>query len=265
MWRNISPSRRPITDGPEPERLSGFFIDHGFLDLFEIAPVRGRGIQERDTRDGAPQVVMIGYGYWQRRFAGREDVVGQQLRLDNGSAEIIGIMPKGFFREATIWQPYKATPQMTPMRATGSTTYARLRRGVGIAQAERELTAILGRVDAKGPKLLPGWTVRLTPLLERETRGYWTTANILLGAAGLIVLIACVNVAGLLLARGTTRMHEVAIRASIGAGRWRIARQLLTESVLLALAGAVVGVLLAWWTLDTLVANIPLPVGVCSA
>jgi predicted permease len=260
MWRNIPGRLRPITDGPEPERLDGLLIDHGYLDLFGIAPIRGRAIQERDTRPGAPAVVMIGYGYWQRRYAGRDDAIGQQLRLDDGSAEIIGVMPRSFFRDVALFRPLTTTGRMTAMRATGATTYGRLRRGVSIAQAERELTAVLGGVAATGPTLLPGWTARLQPLVDRETSGYWTTANILLGAVGLILLIACVNVAGLLLARGATRMHEVAIRASIGAGRWRLIRQLLTESVLLALGGAIVGVLLAWWTLDALVANIPLPV-----
>ena len=258
MWRNIS--RSPITDGPEPERLRGLEIDSHYLGLFEIAPIRGRAIQEPDTREGAPAVVMIGYGYWQRRFAGRDDVIGQRLRLDNDTAEIIGVMPINFYRTTAIWRPLKMSSNMTSMRGSGAVTYGRLRGGVSLEQAERGLTEILGRTKAAGPALVAGWSARLQTLLARNAFGYWTTANILLGAVGLILLIACVNVAGLLLARGATRLHEVAIRASIGAGRGRLVRQLLTENVLLSLTGAIVGVLLAWWALDALVANIPLPV-----
>ena len=258
MWRTISPLA-PITDGPEPERLRGYQIDPHYLDLFRIAAIRGRGIQERDTRDGAPPVVMIGYGSWQRRYAGRDDVIGEPLRLDNETAEIIGVLPKNFYRETAIWRPLKIQPQMNPQRGSGVVTFGRLRRGISLEQAERELTAILGRVPAKGPPLEAGWSARVQTLLARSTSGYWTTARILLGAVGLILLIACVNVAGLLLARGATRIPEMAIRSSIGAGRFRIIRQLLTESVLLALAGALGGILIAWWALDLLVANVPLP------
>ena len=258
MWRTIF--RSPIADGPEPERLRGYEIDEHYLDLFGIVPIRGRAIQMQDTVEGAPPVVMIGYGYWQRRFAGRDDAVGQRLQLDDEAAEIIGVMPMSFYRTTALWKPLKRSSQMATVRGSGAATYGRLRAGVSLDSAERELTRILGSVDAKGPKLTPGWSARLRTLIERNALGYWTTANILLGAVGLILLIACVNVAGLLLARGATRMHEVAIRASIGAGRVRLMRQLLTESVLLSLAGAAVGVLVAWWTLDSLVANIPLPV-----
>ncbi len=258
MWRSIF--RSPIADGPEPERLRGYEIDEHYLNLFEVAPIRGRGIQPHDTAQGAPPVVLIGYGYWQRRFAGRDDTVGQRLRLDNVDAEIIGVLPQRFHRNTAIWVPMKMSSEMAGMRGSGAVTYGRLRSGITIDQAQRELTEIVSRSPSTGPKLVPGWTVRVETLLARETRGYWTTANILLGAVGLILLIASVNVAGLLLARGATRSHEVAIRASIGASRGRIVRQLLTESLLLSLAGAAVGMFIAWWTLDALVANIPLPV-----
>jgi predicted permease len=257
MWRNIF--RPPVVDGPGPERLRGLEIDEYYLGLFGVAPIRGRGIQAHDTREGAAPVVLLGYGYWRRRFGGQDNVVGQRLRLDNDSAEIIGVLPMNFNRNTAIWLPLRLAGRMAEMRGTGASTYGRLRDGVSVEQARLELTEILSRASDLEP-FQPGWSVGVTTLLEGRTHGNWTTANILLGAVGLILLIACVNVAGLLLARGATRMHEVAIRASIGAGRGRLIRQLLTESLLLALTAGVVGMLVAWWTLDALVANIPLPI-----
>lgn len=257
MWRSIF--RSPVADGPEPERLRGYEIDEHYLGLFGVAPVRGRAIQAQDTREGAPPVVMIGYGYWQRRFAGRDDAVGQRLQLDDESVEIIGVMPMSFYRTTALWKPLKLSSEMAGVRGSGAATYGRLRPGVTIDYAKGELVRAIGASQATTVPLRPGWSVRVRTLLERETVGYWTTANILFGAVALILLIACVNVAGLLMARGATRMHEVAIRASIGAGRGRLIRQLLTESMLLSIAGAMVGVGVAWLTLDTLVSNIPLP------
>jgi putative ABC transport system permease protein len=258
MWRNIF--RPPIVDGPEPERLRGMEVDEYFLGIFGIVPVLGRGIQAQDTVEGAPAVVLLSHAYWLRRFGGKDDVIGQRLRLDNETAEIVGVMPRTFFRNTPLWVPLKVTSAMAPRRGSGAVTYARLRSDISMDQAKRELSEVFGRVQTSGETGAPGITASITTLLERETNSYWTTANILLGAVGLILLIACVNVAGLLLARGATRLHEVAIRASIGAGRGRLIRQLLTESLLLAFAGGAVGVLVAWWTLDSLVANIPLPV-----
>ena len=249
-----------LADGPEPERLRGYEIDERYLGLFGIVPHRGRGIQEADTRPGAPLVVVIGHGYWQRRFAGQDNAVGQRLQLDNNSYEVVGVLPPGFYRTTALWLPLKTAAASYERRGMGNSTYARLRRGLTVEQASRELTNIVAGLPGQDGTSGPGSYASVQTLLERNTRGYWTTGNILLGAAGLILLIACVNVAGLLLARGATRLHEVAIRASIGAGRMRLIRQLLTESLLLALAGSAVGLLVAWWTLDSLVANIPLPV-----
>ncbi|HXT71564.1 MAG TPA: ABC transporter permease [Vicinamibacterales bacterium] len=257
QWDTSDPM---IADGAEPQRLRGNEIDGHYLGLFGVVPLRGRGIQDADTRPDAPRVVVIGYGLWQSRFGARDDAIGQQMRLDNESYEIVGVLPRGYYRTTALWLPLKVSPAMFTRRGAGTVTYARLRTGVTIDQASRELTSLLAGVQDDREPRVPGTYAYVETLLARETRGYWTTGNILLGSAGLILLIACVNVAGLLLARGATRLHEVAIRASIGAGRWRLTRQLLTESLVLAAAGAALGLLLAWWTLDSLVANIPLPV-----
>lgn len=256
MWRNIF--RPPVADGPSPERLTGQEIDQSYLDLLGIAPIRGRGIVEADMLDGAPPVVLIGYDYWQRRFGGRDDAVGQVIYFDLGEATIIGVLPSSFERTAPIFRPLRVDPRQIAGRGTGTATYVRLKDGVSIDRAQRELTRILSG--------LPGWRtddeVRLQPLLERSTSGYWTTSNVLAGAVGLILLLGCVNVAGLLLARGSSRAAELSIRASIGAGRARLVRQLLTESLVLAVAGGALGILLAAWTLDALVTNIPLPISI---
>ena len=249
-----------IAGGVEPERVRGYEIDSHYLGIFGVVPHRGRGIQDADTREGAPRVVVIGFGYWQRRFGGRDDAIGKQLRLDDDSYEIVGVLPRGFYQNTTLWLPLKSPSASFAKRGSGVSNYARLRRGLTLEEASRELTGILSGVQEQGETAGPGSFVYVETLLARNTYGYWTTGNILLGSAGLILLIACVNVAGLLLARGATRMHEVAIRASIGAGRGRLVRQLLTESLLLATAGAALGLVLAWWTLDALVTNIPLPV-----
>lgn len=249
-----------IADGPQPERLRGYEIDAHYLGIFGVVPHRGRGVQDADTVEGAPRVVVISYGYWLSRFAGKDDAIGQRLRLDNESYEIVGVLPPGFYRTTPLWLPLRTSAAMHARRGSGISNFARMRSGITVEHTSSELTRILSGIKEDGAAPPAGWFVHVDTLLARNTFGYWTTGNILLGAAGLILLIACVNVAGLLLARGATRMHEVAIRASIGAGRARLMRQLLTESLLLAAAGTAVGLLLAWWTLDALVRNIPLPV-----
>ena len=252
VWRTLAV--KPITDGPNPERLSDIEISDGYLELYGVTPLLGRGIRADDMRDDAELVLLLGYDYWTRAFGGREDAIGKTIRFDDGTFTIVGVLPKRFGRDTPIWRPIRLTPFVFTKRGLGTDIDARLRPGVTVEAAEHELTNIL----ARGPDWTPGQTVRLSSLLDADVRQSRTTVGILAGAVGLILLIACVNVAGLLLARGATRVPELAIRAAIGAGRLRLVRQLLTESLLLAAVGGAAGVLVAWWSLDAIVTNIPI-------
>ncbi len=252
VWRDITVP--PISDGSQPERLPGFEISEDYLKLYGITPILGRGIQAEDTRVGAPAVVLLGYDYWQSRLGGSREVLGQTIRFDSGAATIVGVLPAGFYHATPIWRPLRVTPFVLSRRGIGTTIDGRLRPGVPLERAQRELTDLL----ASQPGATKGQAVVLEPLLGYVTRSYVTTVNILASAVALILLIACVNVAGLLLGKGAARLPELAIRASIGAGRLRLLRQLLTESLVLSIAGGLAGVAVAWVTLDTLVANIPM-------
>lgn len=243
-------SPAPFVGRDTPERLSGLSVTEGYFEMFGVAPAVGRTFSEDMTASGAPQVAMLGYSYWQRRFAGDPAVVGRAVRIGRDAVTVIGVVPQGFERSIDIWLPIR-----NPANLRGFTeSYARLRDGISLDVAQREWTAAL----QQGTPWPAGTTVQLTPLLEDVSRGSRRTLNTLAGGVGLILLIACVNVGGLLLARGSTRGPELAVRASIGAGRGRLVRQLLTESAVLATAGTAGGIFLAWLFLDSVVALVPL-------
>jgi predicted permease len=250
--RSISPP--PITDGQSPEPVRGMEISEGYLDLYGVTPLLGRGIEADDTRDDAESVLLLGYDYWKRAFGGRSDVLGKRMRFDDGVFTIVGVLPRSFGHDTPIWRPIRVTPFVLNTRGLGTSIDARLRPGLTVDAAERELTNVLPRETGWAA----GRSVRLDSLLDSDVKQYQTTARILAGAVALILVIACVNVAGLLLARGATRVPELAVRAAIGAGRLRLVRQLLTESVLLAAVGGTAGVVVAWWSLDAIVANLPM-------
>jgi putative ABC transport system permease protein len=246
-----------IVDMGEAERLTVHRVSEGFFDVFDVRPLRGRAFTAEDTRPGTPLVLLLGHSYWRMRFGGDETVLGRQIRVAGEPATIVGILPAGFHPRVSVWQPYPREIVPETIRGSGAPVIARLQPGLSREQAEKNLSQIVGAFDAAQGKIA-ATTVRLESLYDEAVAGIGPMVGTLSGAVAAILLIACVNVAGLLLARGATRQRELAIRASIGAGRARLIRQLLTESVVLASAGGLAGVLLAWITLDALVAIVPL-------
>jgi predicted permease len=248
-----------VDAGGGPERVAVNELSEGLLELYGATPILGRPIGRDDEAVGAPSVILLGYGYWRSRFGGDPNVVNRTVRFVEGPATIVGVLPATFFRKAAIWRPHplNTTFWAPNRRGRGTDTFARLAAGVSLQDAERTLTELTQRLAAERGEPT-NIKVQLKSLYSETTAGYSTTVNTLLGAVGFILLIACVNVAGLLLARGAARRPELAIRASIGAGRARLIRQLLTESLVLAFAGGSVGALFASASLDALVTIIPM-------
>ena len=250
--------RGRIVDGPEPARIEVGQFTEAYLSMHGVTPLLGRDFTREDTEPGAPAVALLGYGYWQSRYAGRRDVIGETIRLDDGAATIVGVLPASFSADTPVSRPLQIPTDEVTRRGTGRVTvYARLRPGVSVDRAAAELSARMAGQPLPDGSDRPARAV-VDSRLESTVGRYRTTVAILAGAVGLILLLACVNVAGLLLARGAARRSELALRASLGAGRPRLIRQLLTESLVLALAGGGAGVLLAWLCLDAIVANIPM-------
>ena len=250
--------RGRIVDGPEPTRVEVSQFSEAYLSMHGVTPLFGRDFTREDTAFGAPAVALLGYGYWQSRYAGRRDVIGETLRLDDGVATIVGVLPASFEANIPLARPLRIPPDEVTQRGTGRVTVlARLRPGVTVDQASADLSARMAGEplpDGSGQRM----RVSVSSRLESTVSRYRTTVTTIASGVSLILLLACVNVAGLLLARGAGRQSELALRAALGAGRLRLIRQLLTESLVLALTGGAAGVFLAWLSLDALVASIPI-------
>ena len=245
-----------IVEAGAPQRLTVAEASEDFLETYGIKPILGRGIHLDDTHEGAPPVALLGHAFWQRDFGGDPDVLGRTIRIQNRPVTIVGVLPAGFYSETAVWQARQFAAARLERRGSGTPVVARLRPGVTPAQAAVALDAVTPP-STSGPTPFPARVV-IESMYEDETGQFGATIRTLSMAVGLVLVLACVNVAGLMLARGATRDVELAIRASIGAGRGRLVRQLLTESLVLALAGALTGMLLAYAALDSLVALIPL-------
>ena len=250
-----------LTGKQLPERVETASVSPGIFDVLSTKPVLGRVFAADEDQPGKNAVIVLSDGLWRRRFGADPDILGSTLDLDGASYKVVGIAPRGFhLPESTseLWIPYTPEPRELAKRGLRTlTVIARLKPGVTPRQAEIGMQAIARRIEETSPDTNAGYSAIVVPLSEQITGDIRPTLWTLMGAVVFILLIACVNVANLLLARASTREKEMAVRTSLGADPARIVRQLLTESVLLALIGGAAGLLLAEWSISILVKLAP--------
>ncbi len=261
-WRAVSRSLEHIvwyrswkfslTSGGEPERVNLGLVSAGFFECLGVSPLMGRGFQASEIAPGNDQVALISSGLWRRRFGGDPQIVGKSIVLDGIPYNVIGVMPESFqafvpymFDKVDVWAPvsrtFEAKRQWEVVSAVG-----RLKPGVTLPQAQAEMDAVCKRLEPEG-RAFRGHGVNLVPLDREMVSGVRSALLILCGAVGCILLIACANLAGLMLARTSARQKEIAVRTVMGAGRGRLVRQLITECMLLAAIGGALGLALSIW------------------
>jgi len=258
-----NPNSLDYAGSDEPDVIRAALVSRGFFQVFGASALHGRTFLAEEYEAGKNQVVMLSHGIWQRRFGEDKNIIGRTLMLDGQPTTVVGVMPPDFRlylfdREEEMWSPQVPNDAMKQQRkATYLKVVARLKPNVTLVQAQAELNSIAGQLALENPNTNQG--VGITAVTLREhLQGKWRQPLLILfGAVGLVLLIACANTANLSLARGCEREREFAIRAAIGAGRNRIMRQLLIESLMLAGLGCIGGLLLAIWVVDLLVAFNP--------
>jgi len=251
-----------LTGKGEPQRLVSVKATAHYFDVYQIKPVLGRTFVPEEDAPGRDHVVVLSHAFWQRVFGSETNVVGRAIQLNGEPYTVIGVAPPHFGEASKVdtWVPMGFKPDETAADARGGhylNVVGRLRPSVNITSARSELELLAAQLARQYPDSNLGWGVTMSPILDYSVRDVRPILYTLLGAVGCVLLIACANIGNLLLARATARHRELSIRTALGASRARLVRQLLTESILLGLAGGAAGVLVARWGLDLLLTLAP--------
>ena len=248
----------------EPEPIQGLYVSANLFELLRIAPEKGRGFTADEDRTGGPPVVIISRALWERRFGGDPNAIGKTMSISGTTATVVGIMPAQFqFLEpaAELWVPLAQNQFASSARQVRLlSVVGRLNDGVQASEASAELTGIAQRLESAYPDSNSGVSLRLVPLHAQVTGKVRPALWLLFGAVGLVLLIACANIINLMLVRSAARHREIAVRAALGAGRMRLLRQLLTESITLSVIGGAAGILVGSWGVNALLALNPIPI-----